>query len=225
MAELYVKPGNQRRGWNDPPQFSYGLQAQAAGSKRTPLTQRVAAAQDGSPRVPTTETTSGPPPTGPPPASNKSPRLPPVGSCPASSVEPSSLPVAEPETLLEDVLRPLEQAVEDCRGHVRKQVCDDISRRLALLQEQWAGGKLSLPVKKRMALLVRELSSHQWDEADDIHRSLMVDHVTEVSQWMVGVKRLIAEKKNLSSEEETTEEKSEAKSEETQTPPGLPGVP
>ncbi|PNI22638.1 SRA1 isoform 1, partial [Pan troglodytes] len=46
-------------------------------------------------------------------------------------------------------------------------------------QEQWAGGKLSIPVKKRMALLVQELSSHRWDAADDIHRSLMVDHVTE----------------------------------------------
>ena len=54
--------------------------------------------------------------------------------------------------------------------------------------------------------LSSELLHHQWDAADDIHRSLMVDHVTEVSQWMVGVKRLIAEKKSLSSEE-TKEEK------------------
>lgn len=37
----------------------------------------------------------------------------------------------------------------------QKQVFDDISRRLGLLQEQWAGGKLSTPVKKRMALLVQ----------------------------------------------------------------------
>nr|KAF6482246.1 steroid receptor RNA activator 1 [Molossus molossus] len=104
---------------------------------------------------------------------------------------------------------------------LEKQVCDDISRRLVLLQEQWAEGKLSMPVKKRMALLVQELSSHQWDAADDIHRSLMVDHVTEVSQWMVGVKRLIAEKRSLSSEEETNEEKSAATAEENQTKPGV----
>ncbi|KAM9701329.1 steroid receptor RNA activator 1, partial [Menidia menidia] len=37
-----------------------------------------------------------------------------------------------------------------------------------------------------------------WDSADEGHRSLMVDHVTEVSQWMVAVKRLIAETRNLS---------------------------
>ncbi|XP_004397841.1 PREDICTED: steroid receptor RNA activator 1 isoform X2 [Odobenus rosmarus divergens] len=230
MAELYVKPGNKERGWNDPPQFSYGLQTLAGGPKRTQLTKRVAAPQDGSPRVPTSQTSPGPPPVGPPPVgppppSNKASRPPPAGSCPASSVEPTNYPVIESETLLEDVLKPLEEALEDCRGHTKKQVCDDISRRLALLREQWAGGKLSVPVKKRMALLVQELSSHQWDAADDIHRSLMVDHVTEVSQWMVGVKRLIAEKRNLSSEEESNEEKSTATAEENQTVPGVQEAP
>lgn len=71
------------------------------------------------------------------------------------------------------------------------------------------------------ASLSSELSSHQWDAADDIHRSLMVDHVTEVSQWMVGVKRLIAEKRSLSSKEEANEEKSAATAEENQTKPGV----
>uniref|UniRef100_A0A8C6FV16 SRA1/Sec31 domain-containing protein n=1 Tax=Moschus moschiferus TaxID=68415 RepID=A0A8C6FV16_MOSMO len=200
MAELYVKPGNTERSWNDPPQFSYGLQIQAGGPKHSPLTKRVAAPQDGSPRVPTSETSPG---------------------CPPSRTEPMDSPVVESETLLEDVLRPLGQALEDCRGHIKKQVCDDISRRLALLQEQWAGGKLSTPVKKRMALLVQVLSSHQWDAADDIHRSLMVDHVTEVSQWMVGVKRLIAVKRSLFSEEEANEEKSIITAEQNQTVPGV----
>lgn len=218
MAELYVKPGNKERGWNDPPQFSYGLQTQTGGPKRTPLTKRVAAPQDGSPRAPTSET-SGPPPMGHPPPSSKASRPPPMGTCPATGVEPPTSPVTESEALMEDVLRPLEQALEDCRGHTKKQVHDDISRRLALLQEQWAGGKLSIPVKKRMALLVQELLHHQWDAADDIHRSLMVDHVTEVSQWMVGVKRLIAEKRSLSSEE--AKEETSTMAPENQTVPGF----
>lgn len=212
--------GNKERGWNDPPQFSYGLQTQAGGPKRTPLTRRVAAPQDGSPRVPLTLETSGAPPMGPPPLSSKTSKLPPVGGCPASSVESINSPVIEHETVLDDVLRPLEQALEACRGQTKKQVCDDISRRLALLREQWVAGKLSAPVKKRMSLLVQELSSHRWDAADDIHRSLMVDHVTEVSQWMVGVKRLIAEKKSLSSEK-TNEEKPTAIVEENETIPGV----
>lgn len=46
--------------------------------------------------------------------------------------------------------------------------------------------------------------------ADKIHLSLMVDHVTEVSQWMVGVKRLIAETRKLSPELLEPLKKSEA---------------
>ncbi|KAG8514478.1 Steroid receptor RNA activator 1 [Galemys pyrenaicus] len=292
MAELYVKPGNKERGWNDPPQFSYGLQTHTGGPKRTPLTKRVAAPQDGSPRVPPSETSPGHPITGPPPLSSKALGPPPLGNYPAFSVEPTNSPVTESETLLEEVLKPLEQALEDCQGHTvvstgtrrpqeeinsfywhlsgfsnlwvkyqnskvkcrvpwtekavtfcvvclplstrleadlegasvfQKQVCDDISRRLVLLQEQWAGGKLSTSVKKRMALLVQgmKLSSHHWEAADDIHRSLMVDHVTEVSQWMVGVKRLIAEKRSLSSSKEANEEKSTATADKTQIIPGV----
>lgn len=44
---------------------------------------------------------------------------------------------------------------------------------------------------------ILELQKKNWDSADEIHRSLMVDHVNEVSQWMVGVKRLIAETRDL----------------------------
>lgn len=119
MAELYVKPGNKERGWNDPPQFSYGLQTLAGGPKRTPLTKRVAAPQDGSPRVSTSQTSPGPPPMGPPPPSIKALGPPPTGNCPASSAEPTNFPVIEAETLLEDVLKPLEEALEDCRGHTK----------------------------------------------------------------------------------------------------------
>lgn len=80
---------------------------------------------------------------------------------------------------------------------MQKQVGDDIGRRLTVLGEAWSQGKLSAPVKKRMSLLVQELQQCHWDAADEIHRSLMVDHVNEVSQWLVGVKRLIAETRKL----------------------------
>lgn len=49
--------------------------------------------------------------------------------------------------------------------------------------------------------VLAELQQQHWDAADEIHRSLMVDHVNEVSQWMVGVKRLIAETRDLPTKE------------------------
>ncbi|KAJ7426476.1 Amyloid beta A4 precursor protein-binding family B member 3 [Willisornis vidua] len=103
---------------------------------------------------------------------------------------------------------------------IYKQVCNDIGRRLTVLEDAWAQGKLSAPVRKRMSLLVQELQQQRWDAADEIHRSLMVDHVNEVSQWMVGVKRLIAETRNLP--DPATDGKAKPGT-ETKTEPGTDG--
>ncbi|NWX47081.1 SRA1 protein, partial [Steatornis caripensis] len=126
----------------------------------------------------------GPPPPGP------------VNPGPRESGRPSEA-AAECTVPAAAVLAPLRGALAACRPAVQKQVCDDIGRRLTVLEEAWTQGKLSAPVRKRMSLLVQELQQQRCDAADEIHRSLMVDHVNEVSQWLVGVKRLIAEMRSL----------------------------
>ncbi|XP_061596448.1 steroid receptor RNA activator 1 isoform X2 [Cololabis saira] len=208
MEDQYVKPGNQERGWNDPPQFSYGLQ-KAQGPQRNLLNKRVA---------PPTASCAGAPAT-PPPSS--SPLVPP----PCGITPPPSLPAQRPadgvatppprfgsmrtqdeadsnqsEPDVEAVMSVLNRALDACRNSVKDQVCKDVAKRLRLLEDSWRSGRLSLPVRRRMETLSLEVHSAHWDSADEIHRSLMVDHVTEVSQWMVGVKRLIAETRNLSPE-------------------------
>uniref|UniRef100_UPI00398F216D steroid receptor RNA activator 1 n=1 Tax=Pristiophorus japonicus TaxID=55135 RepID=UPI00398F216D len=204
MSDLFVKPGNQERGWNDPPQFSYGLQTQAQiGPRKHFLTKRVPAPQLDKPKV------CGP--AGIPPAMilsgssiacEKMPPPPPkLSSLPnTSKAEQITTVVSDCEVNVEDVLAPLNKRLEACRTAVKKQVCDDIGRRLIILQDMWQSGKLSASVRKRMHLLAQEMEHCNWDSADEIHRSLMVDHVNEVGQWMVGVKRLIAETKNLPSD-------------------------
>ncbi|KAM6358192.1 steroid receptor RNA activator 1 isoform 4-T4 [Alca torda] len=200
MAELYVKPGNQERGWNDPPQFSYGLQAQAGGARRTALTRRPlpppAGAPPGAPPESGSAAPAPPPPRpvqGPPPPGPLGPAL----RAERGRPSPAAGPEEECGLPAEAVLAPLREALAACRPAVQKQVCDDIARRLTVLGDAWAQGKLSAPVRKRMHLLVQELQQRNWEAADEIHRSLMVDHVNEVSQWLVGVKRLIAESRSL----------------------------
>ncbi|NWS62556.1 SRA1 protein, partial [Chunga burmeisteri] len=133
--------------------------------------------------------------TAPPRRALRPPLLGPVSPAPpAESGRPSAAACPEECGVPADaVLSPLREALDACRLTVQKQVCDDIGRRLTVLEDAWAQGKLSAPVRKRMSLLVQELQQQHWDGADEIHRSLMVDHVNEVSQWLVGVKRLIAE--------------------------------
>ncbi|KAJ8266016.1 hypothetical protein GJAV_G00124970 [Gymnothorax javanicus] len=204
MEELYIKPGNQERGWNDPPQFSYGLQTAQGGPKRNLLNKRVAPPQlQGSQSpvgggTPPHKIPSAPPlnPLAPPPCAVATPPPPPAAIQHADS--PSGQSESEPN--VDDIIAVLNSALTACRGSVKKQVCDDVERRIKILEEMWRAGKLSLPVKRRMSLLAEEMKSRSWERADEIHRALIVDHVNEVSQWMVGVKRLIAETRALSPE-------------------------
>nr|XP_023679430.1 steroid receptor RNA activator 1 [Paramormyrops kingsleyae] len=199
MEEQYIKPGNQDRGWNDPPQFSYGLQTQA-GPKRNLLNKRVPPPQLSDCQSPVPGMT--------PPASHSTPPSNPLAPPPCGvATPPRSLPMkgqsdtptaqSENEPCVDDVITVLTCTLTSCRRTVKKQVCDDVARRLKLFEDAWRDGKLSLPVRRRMNLLAQEMRSQKWDSADEIHRSLMVDFAGEVSQWMVGVKRLIAEARRL----------------------------
>ncbi|KAI5625285.1 steroid receptor RNA activator 1 isoform X1 [Silurus asotus] len=210
MSDFYIKPGNQERGWNDPPQFSYGLQTNTTtgGQKRNLLNKRVPppqlSAQSPDSAIPSSNSI--------PPSHSAPPRMagftpPPKGHVSSCGVEdspskahPDSTVQPENEPNLSDVQEPLAWSLSACRQTVKKQVCDDVERRLKIFEEMWRSGKLSVPVKCRMHGLSQELSNKNWDKADEIHRALMVDYVNEVSQWMVGVKRLIAETRNLSPE-------------------------
>lgn len=201
MSDLFVKPGNQERGWNDPPQLSYGLQTRAQIGQRKPLlTKRVAAPQLEAPKV---CGAAGIPPALTPPGSSiaSHSRLAPPPKLPSVSLpcKPALSTAAADDcnVNVDEVLAPLNKTLEACRTSVKKQVCDDIGKRLTMLQEMWQNGKLSASVQRRMLLLAKAMASCRWDAADELHRSLMVDHVNEVGQWMVGVKRLIAETKNL----------------------------
>ncbi|XP_029303149.1 steroid receptor RNA activator 1 [Cottoperca gobio] len=208
MEDMYIKPGNQERGWNDPPQFSYSLQM-ARGPQRNLLNKRAAppaALGTVSPPPPSTSPRA-PPPSGvaPPPLHPARPppgcvAMPPPPLGPIRSQREADSRQSESKPEVDGVMWALNRALAACRQTVKDQVCSDMAKRLRLLEDSWRAGRLSLSVRRRMDTLTLELQSGHWDSADEIHRSLMVDHVTEVSQWIVGVKRLIAETRKLNPE-------------------------
>uniref|UniRef100_A0A8C9Y335 Steroid receptor RNA activator 1 n=1 Tax=Sander lucioperca TaxID=283035 RepID=A0A8C9Y335_SANLU len=228
LVDLYIE-----RGWNDPPQFSYGLQT-ARGPHRNLLNKRAApgilttflyiyiyiyiyiylhhsapsclkqlvsdwsSGVGAPPPTPPSSNPLSPPPRARPPLGCVATPPPPLG--PMRSQRPADSSQSESEPDVERVVSVLNRALAACRQTVKDQVCSDVAKRLRLLEDSWRSGRLSLPVRRRMDTLSLALQSGQWDSADEIHRSLMVDHVTEVSQWMVGVKRLIAETRKLNPE-------------------------
>nr|XP_037277533.1 steroid receptor RNA activator 1-like [Rhipicephalus microplus] len=206
MAAL--RPGNDDKAWNDPPVFAYtevqGTPA-AAAPKRNLLNKRVPYPQDGikPPSAPSV-TGSAPPPAGPatPPvpsplkaahsdepaeASSKGDQKETVGVNDA----PTASPACSPESLKEETLSNLDKAVAQCAPNMEKRKQDDVRKRLDVLRSVWEQGKLSLPVQQRMHELALELSNGNHEKANAFHISLMVDYVSEVSQWMLGIKHLI----------------------------------
>uniref|UniRef100_L7LYD1 Putative amb caj-644 steroid receptor rna activator 1 n=1 Tax=Rhipicephalus pulchellus TaxID=72859 RepID=L7LYD1_RHIPC len=206
MAAL--RPGNDDKAWNDPPVFAYtevqGTPA-AAAPKRNLLNKRVPYPQDGikPPSAPSV-TGSAPPPTGPAApsvpsplktarsddpteASNKDDQKEAAGAYDTSKASPA----CSPESLKEETLSNLEKAVAQCASNMEKRKQDDVRKRLEVLKSVWEQGKLSLPVQQRMHELALELLNGNHEKANALHISLMVDYVSEVSQWMLGIKHLI----------------------------------
>lgn len=195
MSDQFIKPGNHERGWNDPPQFSYSFQKDSCGVKqKCNLNKRVHSPQlAGS----ASEVASATADKLTPPRDIKPPPIQGTTSTSVNSILSDQTVTTEGEPCIEDVQASLYEVLSACRHTVKKQICDDVERRLKLFEDMWKNGKLSSSVKHRMYGLSQDLKRKNWDAADEIHRGLMVDHVSEVSQWMVGVKRLIAEARSL----------------------------
>lgn len=100
---------------------------------------------------------------------------------------------------------------------LQKRACEDIKRRLGILLCQKKENKLSETVRLKTSRLVAGIPSpmfvdkcltttpplaielSDYGTADSIHIELMVDHVSEVNQWLVGIKKLIATLKSSNS--------------------------
>ncbi|XP_022244403.1 steroid receptor RNA activator 1-like isoform X2 [Limulus polyphemus] len=108
----------------------------------------------------------------------------------------------------------LEEIFQKCTVVMKKRTADDVKRRLALLWSQWKENKLTDEVKRKMYLLAKDLKEEDFQSALKIHLNLMVDHVGEVSHWMVGVKHLIHEAQKVSSNTEGNREEKSLKEQE-----------
>ncbi|XP_064481905.1 steroid receptor RNA activator 1-like isoform X2 [Ornithodoros turicata] len=181
----HLRSWNDEKAWNDPPVFAY-TQTQdtpAAAPKRTLLNRRVPFPQD------------GPPPTQSPAPSTILGALPPAGpllttSCTTTETEVEQQP-SFPEDLKGETLECLTEVMERYLGNVEKRKVDEVQRRADILKSMWEQGKLSDAVQRKTFLLVSELHKGNVEQANKLHVSLMVDYVSEVSQWMIGIKRLI----------------------------------
>ncbi|XP_067948124.1 steroid receptor RNA activator 1-like isoform X2 [Watersipora subatra] len=67
----------------------------------------------------------------------------------------------------------------------------DVNKRIGIFEKSWNSGKLSPNAKPTVGHLARALELKEYKLADKIHMKLVTDHISEVSQWIVGIKKLI----------------------------------
>ncbi|KAI5642299.1 steroid receptor RNA activator (SRA1) domain-containing protein [Phthorimaea operculella] len=169
-------------GWNDPPKLSYNPQIPAPS--RTRLNKRVAFPLAG---TVTTTPISGPmPPVILPPV----PLVPPISVQNIQQIpEPINIENIDSESTLAETKTILLEFLESSSELGPK--ANDIKKRIGVMEDMWTNGKLNLIVQAKMKQIAIALREDQPSKADDIHRALMVDHVSVVGTWMPGVKQLI----------------------------------
>ncbi|KAM3958305.1 steroid receptor RNA activator 1 [Aphomia sociella] len=169
-------------GWNDPPKFSYNTQQTTPNRPRNFLNKRVA--------FPLSSTGASPTPL---PLVN----LPPI---------PAGLPTAPPiptnfkPECDDNINIDSESALIEVKGILLSMLdnsselgtkANDIKRRIGMMEDMWRSGKLNKNIHSQMKDLTYALKNNEPQKADEIHRALMVDHVSAVGSWMPGVKQLI----------------------------------
>lgn len=167
-------------GWNDPPKMSYNPQT-TPNKPRNILNKRVA--------FPLSSATSSPvvlPPGNMPPMPAAFPPAPPVLQIP--SIQPQEIDL-DSENTLKEVKGILLELLDNSTGLSAK--ANDIRRRIGVMEEMWSSGKLDSKIFVQMKNLAYELKDDNPRTADDIHKELMVNHVSAVGTWMPGIKQLI----------------------------------
>ncbi|XP_061189085.1 steroid receptor RNA activator 1-like [Saccostrea echinata] len=127
-------------------------------------------------------------------------------NCLEEAVE--GLKLQSPAELVDTITNSLHQSLEKVKSSLTERSFDDVKKKIQMFRESW--DKLSHPVKCRMCSMADALKKNIYDAAWSIHQNLMVDYTTEVNVWMVGIKKIIHELKNLPEPSEAPAEGTES---------------
>ncbi|XP_050350927.1 steroid receptor RNA activator 1 [Nymphalis io] len=168
-------------GWNDPPSFAYNAQQTTPNRPRNFLNKRVAFPLSGG-----TNTSAPTPPVNMPPLPTNV--LPPMPSLTAKRNVQENTEVDSEYVLKEvkDILLSFLDSSDDLA------IAANIKKRIENMENMWLSGKLNTQIQVQMRDLAYALKDNDYSKADEIHKAIMVNHVSAVSMWMPGIKQVIA---------------------------------
>lgn len=167
-------------GWNDPPKLTYNPQQTTPNRPRNFLNKRVAFPLSGG-----TSTPGQTPPVNLPPLPASA--APPVHN--VITTNPREDIDIDSDAALKEVKDILISFLDSSQELGSKAA--SIKKRIENMENMWTSGKLNKQVQVQMKDLACALKEDNPKKADEIHKALMVDHVSAVSTWMPGIKQLI----------------------------------
>ncbi|XP_060085441.1 steroid receptor RNA activator 1-like [Ylistrum balloti] len=108
------------------------------------------------------------------------------------------------DELFDKVQKRIDIEFERCLPRLQGRAAEDVKRKLHILKENWKDKKLSNEVQFRIWKILEDLENKEFDRAWEGHLSLMVDYTAEVGQWLVAVKRIILENREMKKETESS---------------------
>lgn len=112
------------------------------------------------------------------------------------------LSIDDDTQLLQHDTENFQKVLDRYRNILTLRVCDEIQKKLEIFEDRWRKGSLSDDVKVKISLLSIALVNEETDKVNHLHLALMVDHIAEVNQWMMGVKKLMQQQQLAIKEKE-----------------------
>ncbi|KAL8594600.1 hypothetical protein ACOMHN_002155 [Nucella lapillus] len=106
-----------------------------------------------------------------------------------SLLEELSLPTEE--ALFTFVQDGLESTLRSVQDSLQERSPEDVRKKITLMSERWAAGRLSPAVRSHLGSLAAALREEKLEEAHELRLSLMKDHSTEVREWLAGIQQIL----------------------------------
>ncbi|XP_058443029.1 steroid receptor RNA activator 1-like [Malaya genurostris] len=188
-------------GWNDPPKIDYNSTEGSPKQTKLNLNKRVA--------FPVLNATNPQVPVGSllphfvPPSASEHPN---VHSIPATqpcvlTTPPKSVPnqsqkiTSVQDTSIypdsSDMLKDFQEALDQLVLELDSSKQAEIRKRCALIERSWSDGKLCESLTRKLYRLAQALTDRKATEANEIHRSIVVDHGSDCVQWAPALRQLV----------------------------------
>ncbi|XP_053681765.1 steroid receptor RNA activator 1-like [Sabethes cyaneus] len=203
-------------GWNDPPKLGYSPSSVASSGQTSKLNlnKRVAFPTSGGP--PATASPGAPAATSsgasslpqfvpsaslPPSSPSVTPSAPPVGQLTVGTPPKAiAMQLSKSTTNSEDggeypakpeMLVYVRDTLEKCVLKLETSKQADIRKRLSVIEQSWANEKLGEPLQRKLYRLAQALTDGKPNEANEMHRSIVLDHGRDCVQWAPALRQLV----------------------------------